>query len=60
MLDNLKIEDIKPSSRRYPAVIFTSEREAGDQILSVENLRFSDSNSTLFDKINFILIKIST
>ena len=57
MLDNLKIEDIKPSSRRYPAVIFTSEREAGDQILSVENLSFSDSNSTLFDKIDFNLNK---
>ncbi|MDA9622186.1 ATP-binding cassette domain-containing protein [Flavobacteriaceae bacterium] len=57
MLDNLKIEDIKPSSRRYPAVIFTSEREAGDQILSVENLSFSDSTSTLFDEINFNLNK---
>ncbi|MDB3901957.1 ATP-binding cassette domain-containing protein, partial [Flavobacteriaceae bacterium] len=57
MLDNLKIEDIKPSSRRYPAVIFTSEREAGDQILSVENLSFSDSTCTLFDKINFNLNK---
>ena len=57
MLDNLKIEDIKPSSRRYPAVIFTSEREAGDQILSVENLSFSDSTSTLFDKIDFNLNK---
>ena len=57
MLDNLKIEDIKPSSRRYPAVIFTSEREAGDQILSVENLSFSDSTSILFDKIDFNLNK---
>ena len=57
MLDNLKIEDIKPSSRRYPAVIFTSEREAGDQILSVENLSYSDSTSTLFDKIDFNLNK---
>jgi ATPase subunit of ABC transporter with duplicated ATPase domains len=57
MLDNLKIEDIKPSSRRYPAVIFTSEREAGDQILTVENLSFSDSTSTLFDKIDFNLNK---
>jgi|TARA_B110000008_G_scaffold148047_1_gene149549 ATPase subunit of ABC transporter with duplicated ATPase domains len=57
MLDNLKIEDIKPSSRRYPAVIFTSEREAGDQILSVENLSYSDSTSTLFNKIDFNLNK---
>ena len=57
ILDNLNIEDIKPSSRRYPAIIYTSEREAGDQILSVENLSFSDSSSILFDKINFNLNK---
>jgi len=57
MLDNLNIEDIKPSSRKYPAIIYTSEREAGDQILSVENLSFSDSSSILFDKINFNLNK---
>jgi ATPase subunit of ABC transporter with duplicated ATPase domains len=57
MLDNLKIEDIKPSSRRYPAIIFNSEREAGDQILSVENLSYSDSSSVLFDNISFNLNK---
>ena len=57
MLDNLKIEDIKPSSRRYPAIIFNSEREAGDQILSVENLCYSDSSGKLFDKISFNLNK---
>ena len=57
MLDNLKIEDIKPSSRRYPAIIFNSEREAGDQILSVENLSYSDSSGKLFDIISFNLNK---
>ena len=57
MLDNLKIEDIKPSSRRYPAIIFTSEREAGDQILSIENLSHSDSTGKLFDNISFNLNK---
>ena len=57
MLDNLKIEDIKPSSRRYPAIIFKADREAGDQILNVENLSFSDSSELLFDKINFNLNK---
>ena len=41
MLDNLKIDDIKPSSRRYPAIIFGSEREAGDQILNVEMIYIS-------------------
>ena len=57
MLDNLNIEDIKPSSRRYPAIIFNSERYAGDQILNVDNLSFSDSSSVLFDKISFNLNK---
>ena len=44
MLENLKIEDIKPSSRRYPAIIFAPERDAGDQILNVENLSYSINN----------------
>ena len=57
MLDNLKIEDIKPSSRRYPAVIFTTEREAGDQILSIDNLSYSDATGKLFDKISLNLNK---
>ena len=57
MLDNLNIEDIKPSSRRYPAVIFTTEREAGDQILSIDNLSYSDTTGKLFDKINLNLNK---
>ncbi len=38
MLEKLKVEDIRPSSRRYPAIIFEQEREAGDQILQVEGL----------------------
>ena len=57
MLDNLNIEDIKPSSRRYPAVIFTTEREAGDQILSIDNLSYSDTTGKLFDKISLNLNK---
>ena len=57
MLDNLNIEDIKPSSRRYPAVIFTTEREAGDQILSIDNLGYSDATGKLFDKISLNLNK---
>ena len=57
MLDNLNIEDIKPSSRRYPAVIFTTEREAGDQILSIDNLSYSDATGKLFDKISLNLNK---
>ena len=57
MLDNLNIEEIKPSSRMYPAIIFNADREAGDQILSFENLSYSDSTSVLFDKISFNLNK---
>ena len=57
MLDNLNIEDIKPSSRRYPAIIFNSEREAGDQILNVDNISFSDSSGFLFQNISFNLNK---
>ncbi len=58
MLSKLKIDDIKPSSRRYPAIIFDREREAGDQILSVENLSASsDDGDLLFEKININLAK---
>ena len=38
MIEKLNIEEIKPSSRRYPAIIFEMERDAGDQILNIENL----------------------
>lgn len=41
MISKLNISDIKPSSRRYPAIIFDQDREAGDQILNVENLSAS-------------------
>ena len=57
MIDKLNFEDIKPSSRRYPAIIFEQEREAGNQILNIENLSYSIDNEILFKKINFSLIK---
>ena len=38
MIDKLNVEEIKPSSRRYPAIIFDRDREAGDQILNVDKL----------------------
>ncbi|WP_340198487.1 ABC-F family ATP-binding cassette domain-containing protein [Ascidiimonas sp. W6] len=58
MLEKLKIEDIKPSSRRYPAIIFEREREAGDQILNVENLSAtSDDGELLFQNIDINLSK---
>ena len=57
MLENLKIEDIKPSSRRYPAIIFAPERDAGDQILNVESLSYSMNNEKFFENISFNLKK---
>lgn len=58
MLDKLKIDDIKPSSRRYPAIIFEREREAGDQILNVESLSAtSEDGDLLFENININLAK---
>ncbi|MDC7997891.1 ABC-F family ATP-binding cassette domain-containing protein [Gilvibacter sediminis] len=57
MIDKLNIEDIKPSSRRYPAIIFEREREAGDQILNIENLSASIEGETLFTNIDLNLAK---
>ena len=58
MLSKLKIEDIKPSSRRYPAIIFDREREAGDQILNVEKLSAStEDGEILFQDVNINLAK---
>jgi len=57
MIAKLNISDIKPSSRRYPAIIFEQEREAGNQILSVENLSKSTEEEVLFKNIDFQLNK---
>lgn len=57
MIDKLNIADIKPSSRRYPAIIFEQEREAGDQILHVENLSKTIDGEVIFDKIDMNLTK---
>ena len=57
MIDKLNIEEIKPSSRRYPAIIFDRDREAGDQILNIENLSYSLEKSILFDKIDLNIAK---
>lgn len=57
MIEKLNIEEIKPSSRRYPAIIFEREREAGDQILNVENLSASIDGDILFKNVNLNLAK---
>ncbi len=58
LLEKLNVDEIKPSTRKYPAIIFKQEREAGDQILSVENLAsYTDDGTCLFKDINFSLNK---
>ena len=54
MLEKLNIEEIRPSSRKYPGIIFQMEREPGNQILEVEDLKAVDEDGTvLFDHVNF-------
>ena len=57
MIDKLNVSDIRPSSRRYPAIIFEQEREAGDQILHVEHLEASIDGEVLFKNIDLNLAK---
>lgn len=57
MLDNLDLEQIQPSSRKYPGITFHQEREAGNQILSVEGLAKSQDGATFFRDVNFIVNK---
>ena len=58
MLEKLNVEEIRPSSRKYPGIIFTMEREPGNQILEVEGLKAVDSDGTvLFDNVNFNIEK---
>jgi ATPase subunit of ABC transporter with duplicated ATPase domains len=53
LLDKINVEDIQPSSRKYPAIIFNQKREAGDQILLVENLGKTLDGEKLFSDISF-------
>ena len=58
MLDKLTVEDIQPSSRKYPYIAFKPEREVGDQILTVENLDYTlDDGTVLFRNLNFSMAK---
>ena len=57
MIDKLNIDDIKPTSRRYPAIIFEMEREAGDQILEVKDLEKTKDGELLFSNLDFKLKK---
>jgi ATPase subunit of ABC transporter with duplicated ATPase domains len=55
LLDKLDLSEIQPSSRRYPGISFTAERDAGNQILSVDNLSRKIEGKYVFKDLNFIL-----
>ena len=57
MLDKLNLEEIKPSSRKYPGIIFAQNRPAGDQILKVDNLSYALDGETLFKDVSFAINK---
>ncbi len=58
MLEKLNVEEITPSTRKYPGIIFAMEREPGTQILEVEGLKAVDADGTvLFDNVNFTIEK---
>ena len=57
MISKLNISEIKPSSRRYPAIIFDQEREAGDQILNVQDLSASIEGEVLFKGVDLNMAK---
>ena len=57
LLDKLVIDEIPPSTRKYPGIIFKQEREAGDQILHIENLSKSNVDGVLFKNVNINVAK---
>jgi ATPase subunit of ABC transporter with duplicated ATPase domains len=57
MISKLNISEIKPSSRRYPAIIFDQEREAGDQILNIQGLSASIDGEVLFKNVDLNMAK---
>ena len=58
MLEKLNVEEIRPSSRKYPGIIFQMDRDPGNQILEVEGLKAVDEDGTvLFDNVNFNIEK---
>ena len=52
-LEKLVIEEIQPSNRKYPGIIFKQDREVGNEILKVENLKLQSEGKTIFDRIKF-------
>ena len=57
LLDKISIDEIKPSSRKYPAIIFNQARPAGDQILEIKSLRGESDGNTLFSNLDLFVNK---
>lgn len=57
LLEKLNVEEIQPSNRKYPAIIFKPERESGDQILQVNNLSLTVNGKKLFSNVTFTMKK---
>ena len=58
LLEKINIDEMQPSSRKYPAIIFDQKRESGDQILEVQNLSYTNKNGVhLFKNLNFTMNK---
>ncbi len=57
LLEKINVDDIQPSTRKYPAIIFTQKRTAGDQILHVEHLTYALNGSPLFKNLEFFVNK---
>jgi ATPase subunit of ABC transporter with duplicated ATPase domains len=57
LLEKINVDDIQPSTRRYPAIIFQQKRTAGDQILHIENLSYSQNGETLFKNLDIFVNK---
>jgi ATPase subunit of ABC transporter with duplicated ATPase domains len=57
LLEKINVDDIQPSTRRYPAIIFQQKRTAGDQLLQIENLSYSQNGETLFKGLDLYVKK---
>lgn len=57
LLDKINVEEIQPSNRKYPAIIFTQNREAGDQLLETKGLSLDLNGNTLFNNVDLFVNK---
>jgi len=57
LLEKINVDDIKPSTRRYPGIIFQQTREAGNDILKIEGLHYSNEGETLINDLNLTVEK---